>query len=141
MLRSRAGLVTAYGDPSSIPDDTRFEIGGVGLNGLRGYENRSILPEGNEVTGGRTMLIVATELKFPISEEKFPIHGLLFAEAGNTWNSVDDTDPSSLYVGAGAGIRIEVPILGSIGVDMGYGFDEELGGDWIAHYQFGFDYW
>lgn len=141
MTRVRAGLVTGYGDPSTIPDDTRFELGGVGLNGIRGYDNRSILPRGNDVVGGRTMLLFSCEFKFPITEEKLPIYALAFLEGGNTWNSAEDTHPTDLYVGAGAGIRIEVPVLGSIGVDMGYGFDDETGGEWIAHYQFGFDYW
>jgi outer membrane protein insertion porin family len=142
MLRARAGIVTGYGDPSTVPNDTRFEVGGVGLNGIRGYDNRSILPEGKELYGGRTMLLGTAELKLPLTDEReqMPVYGLVFVDAGNTWDSWDETHPSELFWGAGAGIRVEVPILGNIGIDMGYGFDEDEGGEWIVHYQFGFDY-
>jgi hypothetical protein len=47
---------------------------------------------------------------------------------------------AGLYWGVGAGVRVEVPFLGSVGVDMGYGLDEAEGGDWIVHYQFGMDF-
>ncbi|MCK4408959.1 MAG: BamA/TamA family outer membrane protein, partial [Candidatus Eisenbacteria sp.] len=143
MLRGRGGLVTGYGggDPD-VPNDTRFELGGVGLNGIRGYDNRSILPEGKDLYGGRTMLLGTAELKFPITGEQsqLPVHGLFFLDAGNTWESGEDTHPTVLYWGAGAGVRIEVPVLGNLGVDFGYGFDEERGQDWVVHYQFGLDF-
>ena len=142
MLRGRAGIVTGYGDPSTVPNDTRFEMGGVGLNGIRGYDNRSILPEGSELYGGRTMVLGSAELKLPLTNEReqMPVYGLVFVDAGNTWDSWEDTDPSDLYWGAGAGVRVEVPVLGNLGIDMGYGFDEEEGGEWIVHYQFGLAY-
>lgn len=142
MLRGRAGVVTGYGDPAAVPDDTRFEMGGVGLNGIRGYENRSILPTGREVYGGRTMLLGSAELKFPITDEReqLPIYGLVFVDAGNTWESAEDTHPTQLFWGAGAGVRVELPVLGNLGIDMGYGFDEDEGGEWIVHYQFGLSY-
>ncbi|MCD4691134.1 outer membrane protein assembly factor, partial [bacterium] len=138
MLRGRAGLVTGYGDPGTVPNDTRFELGGVGLNGVRGYEDRSILPEGEDLYGGRTMLIGSAELKFPVTEgsDTIPIYVLGFVDAGNTWESREDTHPSVLYWGAGVGVRVEVPVLGNMGIDMGYGFDEDLGGDWQVHYRF-----
>ncbi len=142
MLRGRGGLVTGYGDPRMVPNDARFELGGVGLNGIRGYANRSILPVGKDLYGGRTMLLGTAELKFPITGERsqLPLHGLFFVDGGNTWDSGDDTDPSDLYWGAGAGIRVEVPVLGNLGVDFGYGFDDVRGRDWIVHYQFGLDF-
>jgi outer membrane protein insertion porin family len=148
MLRGRAGLVTGYGDPSSVPDDTRFELGGVGVNGIRGYDNRSILPAGSELYGGRTMLIGTAELRIPLTDEReqLPVYGVVFVDAGNTWESLVDenddlaTHPTDLYWGAGAGVRIEVPILGVLGIDMGYGLDEDEGGEWVVHYQFGLDF-
>lgn len=142
MIRGRTGVVTGYGDPSTVPDDTRFEMGGVGLNGIRGYDNRSILPQGRELYGGRTMLLGSAELKLPLTNEsdQMPVYALVFVDAGNTWDSWEETEPADLYWGAGAGVRIEVPILGNLGIDMGYGFDEDEGGEWVVHYQFGLDY-
>ncbi len=142
MLRTRTGVVTGYGDPTTVPEDTRFELGGVGLNGIRGYANRSILPEGSELYGGRTMLLGTAELKLPLTNgaDQIPVYGLVFVDAGNTWESAADTHPTQLYWGAGIGVRVEVPVLGNLGVDMGYGFDEEKGGEWVVHYQFGLEY-
>jgi len=150
MLHARAGIVTGYGDPSTVPDDTRFELGGVGVDGIRGYDNLSILLPGESVYGGRTMLIGSAELKFPLTKQtsELPIHGLFFVDTGNTWESVEGTHPSQLYWGAGAGLRVEVPVLGNIGIDVGYGFSEpteapyegDKGGEWIVHYQFGLDF-
>ncbi len=142
MTRGRAGVVTGYGDPTTVPDDTRFELGGVGLNGIRGYDNRSILPVGRDLYGGRTMMLGTVELKFPITGEQsqLPLHGLVFVDAGNTWESAEETHPSVLYWGVGAGVRVEVPVLGNLGVDLGYGLDEDEGQDWIVHYQFGLDF-
>jgi outer membrane protein insertion porin family len=142
MLRGRTGIVTGYGDPGTVPDDTRFELGGVGLYGVRGYKDRSILPVGRELYGGRTMLIGSVELKYPIMEggDSIPIYVLGFVDAGNTWENVEDTHPSVLYWGAGVGVRVEVPVFGNMGVDVGYGFDEELGGEWEVHYRFGMEF-
>jgi outer membrane protein insertion porin family len=142
MLRGRAGVVTGFGDPATVPDDVRFELGGVGVNGVRGYENRSILPEGSELYGGRTMLLGSAELRFPITSEEsnLPLRGLFFVDAGNTWDSAADTHPTDLYWGVGAGVRVEVPILGNMGVDFGYGLDEDKGRDWVVHYQFGLEF-
>ncbi len=142
MLRGRTGVVTGYGDPSTVPEDTRFELGGVGVNGIRGYDNRSILPAGSDLYGGRTMLLGSAELKLPITNEadQLPIYALAFVDAGNTWQSKADTDLTKLYWGAGFGVRVEIPILGNVGVDMGYGFDDDKGGEWVVHYQFGLDY-
>jgi outer membrane protein insertion porin family len=142
MLRARTGIVTGYGDPSTVPDDTRFELGGVGLNGLRGYANRSILPRGSDLYGGRTMLLGSAELKFPITNEReqLPVYGLAFIDVGNTWETAEDIDPGDMYWGAGVGVRLEVPVLGNLGIDLGYGFDEDEGQDWRVHYQFGVDF-
>ncbi|MCK4510304.1 BamA/TamA family outer membrane protein, partial [bacterium] len=82
------------------------------------------------------------ELKYPIVEggESIPIYVLAFVDAGNTWENVEETHPSVLYWGTGVGVRVEVPVFGNMGIDMGYGFDEELGGEWEVHYRFGMEF-
>jgi outer membrane protein insertion porin family len=81
------------------------------------------------------------EWQFPIAD---PLHGLLFAEVGGTWNDVADFRFDRLHRGVGFGIRMEVPLLGLIGFDYGYGFDrldtttgryDRKG--WQPHIQFG----
>ena len=80
------------------------------------------------------MLILTSEIQFPIAE---PLHGLFFFEAGNTWNSTQELDLGDLRKSIGAGVRLEVPALGRVGFDMGYGFDREEGGEWETHFQLG----
>jgi hypothetical protein len=37
----------------------------------------------------------------------------------------------------GTGIRIEVPMMGILGFDIAYGFDEKSYGGWNPHFQLG----
>ncbi|KPL13325.1 hypothetical protein AMJ74_05425 [candidate division WOR_3 bacterium SM1_77] len=59
---------------------------------------------------------------------------ILFFDAGNTFKSYGDINIHNLYRGAGAGIRVEVPMIGVLGFDLGYGFDRERPG-WEPHFQ------
>ena len=43
---------------------------------------------------------------------------------------------NDLRTGAGFGVRLEVPMVGRIGLDYGYGFDKSEPG-WEAHFNFG----
>ena len=68
--------------------------------------------------------------------------GLIFAEAGNTWINVSDTDPFDLQRSVGIGARIFMPMIGIIGFDYAYGFDniDKYGkryGKWKPHFVFG----
>tara|TARA_B100000959_G_C14703284_1_gene509680 strand:- start:328 stop:741 length:414 start_codon:yes stop_codon:yes gene_type:complete len=133
-------------------------LGGSGIpygEMLRGYEDNSIGPMGTyRPRGGNIVLKYALELRFPFSENP-TVYGLLFAEAGNVWDDFDSivnpysdpfqgpVDPFALKRSAGAGIRMFMPMLGMLGFDMGYGFDDTiLDGDhkpqgWNYHVLFG----
>ena len=115
---------------SIIPFDEKFIMGGNGMpygNMLRGYPDNSISPG---PTGGNVLLRSVTEFRVPISENPV-IYGLLFAEMGNVWNTVNMTETFdvprdgafSLKRSAGIGIRFYMPMMGVLGFDMGYGFD------------------
>lgn len=142
MLRGKAGFLAG----STVPDYERFRLGGTTSDYLRGYPDYYVVPRANitrdpltgrvldRYPGGRSMLILTSELQFPIAD---PLHGLLFFEAGNTWNSTRDLDLGDLRKSAGAGVRLEVPALGRVGLDIGYGFDREEGGQWETHFQLG----
>jgi outer membrane protein insertion porin family len=142
MLRTKAGFLAG----GSVPDYERFRLGGTTSDFLRGYPDYYVVPRDNitrdpatgriieRYPGGRTMLILTTEINFPIAD---PLRGLLFFDAGNTWNSTRDLDLGDLRKGLGFGFRMEVPALGRIGFDVGYGFDREEGGSWQTHFQLG----
>jgi outer membrane protein insertion porin family len=73
-----------------------------------------------------------------------PVHGLLLADFGGTWNRPGEFRWDSLHRSLGVGIRMEVPLLGLIGFDYAYGFDRldrrtgrfDRAG-WEPHIQFG----
>lgn len=142
MLRGRTGVIGG----TSVPDYERFRLGGTTVDYLRGYPDYYVVPRSNitrspitgvvleRYPGGRKMLIAGTEIQFPIAD---PLHGLFFFEAGNTWNSTREIDLGDLRRSLGFGIRFEVPALGRIGFDLGYGIDREEGPGWRTHFQLG----
>ena len=84
------------------------------------------------------MLLFRAEHKIPITGPSF--FGLLFLDAGNVWNSVNEVQPGALKRGAGAGFRVEIPGLGVLGFDEGYGFDRtraQGGPHWELHFNIG----
>jgi len=62
---------------------------------------------------------------------------LTFLDMGDVWNSFSEADISNLRKGAGFGIRVEVPMMGTIGFDYGYGFDRLGGPRWEPHFTIG----
>lgn len=134
LFRLRGGVVDGYTDPSTVPYYERFRIGGTGDDGVRGYPDQRI----NSATyGGRVMLISNIEIKYSFSSS---VYALAFVDAGNTWTKFDNVHPSVLYKGAGVGIRAEIPMLGILGLDWGWGFDRQkagISGDWDFHIQLG----
>lgn len=134
------GKLASRGDEKSIiPYDERFIMGGNGIpygNMLRGYDDNAIGPlssRGSPV-GGNSMLRFTTELRFPLSENPV-IYALAFAEMGNVWANKDMTEPFrltrtgplNLKRAAGVGIRFFMPMIGMLGFDIGYGFDDITG--------------
>ena len=63
-----------------------------------------------------------------------------FVDQGETWNTFQSADLTQLRTGAGFGIRLEVPLVGRVGLDYGYGFDKRdlgLSPGWELHFNFG----
>ena len=48
---------------------------------------------------------------------------LAFAEGGNCWSDIRNFNPFQIKRSAGVGVRIFLPMIGLLGVDWGYGFD------------------
>jgi outer membrane protein insertion porin family len=124
-LNAKGGLVTGYGDPGTVPLNEKFILGGVGpgIEGLRGYPDRSVGPIVNGfTTRGRSFLLISAEEEIKITDQ---IYGVLFFDAGNAWDSFSAMDPSGLKRSVGFGVRIEIPGMGPLGLDIGYGFDRD----------------
>lgn len=84
--------------------------------------------------GGHYMTLYTVEQQFPIVH---PLHGVLFFDAGNTWDLWKEVKPFQLKMGAGIGFRMEIPLLGNVGLDYGYGFNRDDGPRAKAHFLLG----
>jgi len=72
--------------------------------------------------GGRFMMVYSLEQQFPIVN---PLHGVVFFDAGNSWDLGREVKPFDLKLSLGLGFRMEIPLLGNIGFDYGYGFQHD----------------
>ncbi len=135
MGRTRLGYISGFSPADTVPIYERFTPGGTGPDGIRGYPDAQVGPrEGSYYVGGNAMTLFSLEYKLRLSPQ---LSFLAFADAGNAWNSFGQFNLSDLKRGAGVGVRLEIPMLGLLGFDFGYGFDREGGGRWEPHFQVG----
>jgi outer membrane protein insertion porin family len=143
LVRTRLGWMDAYNHYERVPDYERFRLGGTTVDFLRGYPDYEIVPDANvrvvdgrlvRWPGGRIMSAVTLEYEFPIAD---PLHGLMFLDVGDTWNNEHEISFKGFKKGAGVGLRLEVPMLGIVGFDFGYGFDRRGGAKWEPHFIMG----
>jgi outer membrane protein insertion porin family len=137
-LSGRVGVLVGLRDPADVPFWKRFRLGGIAANGLRGYGDYKVVPDDRlPSTGGRSMMITKSEIRYPIGRS---VQALTFFDVGNTWRSPGEMDLTDLRRGAGFGVRIDVPMIGQLGFDYGFGFDRterEGGPGWEFHFQLG----
>ncbi len=132
VLNTRAGwgFLGHYNSGIGPTPFERFYLGGSGLTGfqldgreiiaLRGYDDQGLSP----VTGGTIISKYTMELRYPISlNPSATVYALGFAEAGNTWTSIQKFNPFQVNRSAGVGVRIFLPMFGLFGLDYGWGFD------------------
>lgn len=139
VLRARAeyGFLGYYDSYRRSPFE-RYYVGGDGTTGssstyattsvgIRGYANGSLTPR-DPITNrhaGNLYSKLSMELRYPLLlQPTTTIYVLAFADAGNAWQNFSDFDPFNLKRSLGVGARVFLPMLGLIGVDWGYGFDE-----------------
>lgn len=143
MTRAEYGFLGYYNKNRRSPFE-RYYVGGDGTSGtsstyattavaLRGYKNGSLTPR-DPVTGrqaGNLYTRLSVELRYPLMlQPTSTIYVLAFADAGNAWQEFNEFDPFDLKRSVGVGARIFLPMLGLIGVDYGYGFDNaQIPGD------------
>jgi len=137
------GYLDGFATDSQIPYLELFFIGGAGMSRstpLRGYDDP--LAGGRAFSeGGRTLLKQSVELRMPFIDNPTAF-GIFFAEAGNIWPNLSATDPFDLRRSVGMGVRIFMPMIGMLGFDYAYGFDnyDSYGrryGGWKPHFVFG----
>ena len=126
------GFLGAYNSEKGFSPFERFYLGGNGLNGTWQFDGREIIslrgyPGNTQIsseTGGTVIAKYSVELRYPISlNPSATIYALMFAEAGNTWESFNKFDPFNVKRSAGFGARIFLPMFGMLGVDFAWGFD------------------
>ncbi|WP_051568524.1 BamA/OMP85 family outer membrane protein [Crocinitomix catalasitica] len=126
------GFMGAYNKHKGVSSFERFYLGGSGLNGTWQFDGREIIPlrgysgttPVSAETGGTVIAKYSMELRYPLSlNPSATIYGLMFAEAGNTWNKFSSFDPFNVKRSAGFGVRVFLPMFGMLGVDFAWGFD------------------
>ncbi len=144
MTRVEMGLLGSYNNNKRSPFET-FYVGGDGMSGysygyseetigLRGYENGSISYSSayEEMMNGRSISSYNSyaydrftlELRYPFMLGNTTIYGLGFLEGGNAWAHAKDFNPFKMKRSAGLGVRIFLPMVGLMGIDWAYGFDD-----------------
>ncbi len=130
-----AAVISGYDEDDEIVDFEKFRLGGNRRYALRGYDFYEVVPDGNDpYVGGRFMTILTQEILFPVSEQ---VYLLTFYDVGNVWNSFSEANPYHMKRGLGIGIRLDMPGLGNLGFDYGYGYDKIGGPAWEPHFTFG----
>jgi outer membrane protein insertion porin family len=145
------GVVLPYGRYGVIPYNELFHLGGANamsyITPLRGYEDGSIAPPNSSYESGQALLKYSCELRVLLSPNP-TLYLLAFAEAGRIWDDMRDIKVPEMARSAGVGARVYMPMMGMLGVDFGYGFDElyyydESGKNvykkpgWETHFVFG----
>lgn len=125
-----------------------YYMGGSGLiiatTPLRGYDDRSLGlrdTRSNNIIGSKVQAKFTTEFRVALSMDPIPIYLLAFAEAGNVYPNIKQTNLYDLKRSVGVGARILLNPIGLIGFDYGYGFDRRSvdgqNPQWMFHFQFG----
>ena len=131
-----------------------FWVGGDGMTGyntygtevisMRGYQNYSLTPTTTSqyATGtayaGNVYDKFTVELRYPvILQPQSTIFALIFLEGGNCWADIRDFNPFKIKRSAGVGVRVFLPVVGLLGVDWGYGFDDPVNGGSQFHFMIG----
>lgn len=155
VLHTKAGfgLTGKYKGFASPNAPDRFLMGGSGflsspaepvdLVGLRGYRDGDI----SAISGDLAMVKYTLEMRYLLWSTQGTsgwVH--LFGEAGNTFATFDQLNPFDLKRSYGAGIRLNLPMLGVIGFDYGRGLDlpdhedaVHSPGEWVPTVTLGLD--
>ncbi|MDE6146956.1 MAG: BamA/TamA family outer membrane protein [Bacteroidales bacterium] len=145
MARAQFGYLGYYNRNWGYSPFEGFRVGGDGMSGydtygseiisLRGYENYSLTPQGlssynstGNYYAGNVYDKFTVELRYPVVlQPQSTIYALVFLEGGNCWSDIRNFNPFQIRRSAGVGVRVFLPMIGLLGVDWGYGFDNHDG--------------
>jgi len=101
----------------NAPFYEKFTLGGT--NSVRGYDDQSLNP-----LGFATHLLMGNaELRFPLTQNKFPNHfltGVIFADVGQAWHQPEKYHVNRFDPSIGYGLRIKSPIVGMLRLDFAH---------------------
>lgn len=129
--RSKMGLISPLGKDITISQYDLFKLGGVywvdaDLRGYNDYELGGLARQGSRDYGhpenGLAMFANTFELRYPLLEQQLYLGA--FFDGGNTWANFSMMNPFDVYKSVGVGVRINIPMLGLMGVDFGWGLDD-----------------
>lgn len=138
-VKGQFGYLGMYNSKVGHSPFEGFVVGGDGLSGyamygtetigLRGYENESVTPKyfyrGKQARNANVYDKFSAELRYPITlTPQSSIYVLTFFEAGNAWQDIKVFNPFQMVRSAGVGARIFLPMIGMLGIDWAYGFDD-----------------
>ncbi len=146
MARAEMGFLGHYNKNKVSPFE-RFNVGGDGMSnyniygvdiiGLRGYEDGALDPAGESYSIAYNKYTL--ELRYPvILKPSSQIYVLGFLEGGNGFSSWKTFSPFKIKRSAGVGVRLYLPIVGMLGMDWGWGFDPPVGSTKRSGSQFHF---
>lgn len=135
--RAQLGFLGTYNSKVGTPPFERFQLGGDGISNFVGWQGTEIIsmrgytPEEINPTaakgGGSAYNKFTMELRYPLSLSPMStIYLLGFFQAGNAWTKFKEYDPFDLKRSAGMGLRVFLPMFGTLGFDYGLGFDKNL---------------
>ncbi|MBO7546940.1 MAG: outer membrane protein assembly factor BamA [Bacteroidales bacterium] len=155
MTRAQFGYLGFYNRNWGYSPFEGFLVGGDGMSGystygsevvsMRGYMNYSLTPQLTSAYNSAGMSWAGNlydkftvELRYPvILQPQSTIFVLAFAEGGNCWADIRNFNPFQIKRSAGIGARIFLPMVGLLGVDWGYGFDDKENGGSQFHFVIG----
>ncbi len=155
MTRAQFGILGRYNKNWGYSPFEGFLVGGDGMSGystygsdiipLRGYENYSLTPtdysaynSGGSYYAGNVYDKFTVEIRYPvILQPSSTIFVLGFLEGGNCWSDLAKFNPFQIKRSAGVGARIFLPMVGLLGIDWGYGFDDAAIGGSQFHFIIG----
>jgi outer membrane protein insertion porin family len=140
MTKANFGYLGYYNRKWGYSPFEGFVLGGSGMSGyvmygqdiiaLRGYEDNSLTPYRNNAYNGNVYSKYTLEVRYPVIQQPASyIFLLAFLEGGNCWESIDKFNPFDIKRSVGVGVRVHLNIVGTLGLDWGYGLDRIPGKD------------